>query len=234
MTFNSQLFEGMRGGDLEDTIIPLLSIDEYESKISDRDQVMVVGFFADDEDPAKDLSNFIGRSVEDVLDTDVSPAPTESGYFMVFMEIARDDKTYEKIANVLEEISGITGIDEWTFKAFGDDEVLEFNENNFKSQVRMSAEDTHESFKRGKFFDLALVESVETNDKFVVMDNYTFAIINDVTALTETLHSFSFADVSVAEKIRRKLGIHYDVFVAEDKIQIINKLRSESITLRRV
>ena len=79
MNSTPKLKEGMRENDLDDLVLPLITIDEYVSKIGDDKEVIVVGFFVEDEDPANDLSRFIDRSVTNILDTDVSPVPNEEG-----------------------------------------------------------------------------------------------------------------------------------------------------------
>ena len=79
------LNEGLRPDDLEDLVLPILSIDEYESKIED--DGIVVGFYTQYKDPANDLNRFIQKSAIDILDSEVSPAPTEDGYFIVFVEL---------------------------------------------------------------------------------------------------------------------------------------------------
>jgi len=98
-----KLTEGLRRGDLNHMILPLISIDEFLSKIDDR-TVIVVAFYAYEEDPAHDLSNFIERSPTNVLDTDVSPAPTREGYYVTFVEIKRDQKFISKLLKILAEV----------------------------------------------------------------------------------------------------------------------------------
>ena len=61
MNLRSNINEGLTMNALDGLITPMLSIDEYESKISDK-RAIVVGFFVQEEDPANDLSNFIDRS----------------------------------------------------------------------------------------------------------------------------------------------------------------------------
>jgi hypothetical protein len=89
----SKLIEGMQANDLDFLIMPLISIDEYESKIDDR-RAVVIGFYVTDNDPASELSAFIEKGTVPVLDTEVSPAPTEDGYYMVFVEMDRNEKLF--------------------------------------------------------------------------------------------------------------------------------------------
>lgn len=135
MSSTRRLKEGMREGDLDDLVLPLLSIDEYVSKISNDKEVIVVGFFVEDEDPAKDLSRFIDRSVTDILDTDVSPAPNEEGYFLVFLEAKRNKKFVKMLLQVLDEISNLVNIDKWTFKVHKDTTIYDLNRKSLEAKV---------------------------------------------------------------------------------------------------
>lgn len=226
---NSNITEGLRPNDLRDLLIPLISIDEYESKIGSTDEVMVVGFFVESEDAADDLSRFITRSANEMLDTDVSPAPTESGYFLVFIEFKREDNLFEQINEILKEISNVVNIDpeDWTFKAYQAEEVQPFTEENFNESVRVS-EPTHESFKLAKFFDNALVENVQIDDSFVTINGDVFNVV-DFKSLQENKFSVSFTDLAMARRLDTILGVHYNTSVMGNDIQINNNARGETI-----
>jgi len=226
---NSKLTEGLRENDLRDLLIPLISIDEYESKIGAADEVLVMGFFVESEDGADDLSRFINRSANEKLDTDVSPAPTESGFFVVFVEIKRDANAYKAITAILDEIQNIVNIgeEEWTFKGYQTDEVRPFNETTFNEAVRIY-QPTHESFKLVKFFDNALVENVQVDETKVSINGDTFQI-HDFKALQESTFSVSFTDLAMARRLDTILGIHYNTSVLGETIQINNNARGETI-----
>ena len=227
---NSKLNEGLQENDLRDLLIPLLSIDEYESKIGAADEVIVMGFFVESEDAADDLSRFINRSANEKLDTDVSPAPTESGYFVVFVEIMRDANAYKSIAAILDEIQNIVAIseEEWTFKSYQTDEVQPFNETSFNEAIRIY-EPTHESFKLSKFFDNALIEQVSIDDMNRVSINGDTFEIHDFKALQESRFSVSFIDLAMARRLDTILGVHYNTSVLGETIQINNNARGETI-----
>lgn len=98
----------LKAGDLDELVLPEISIDEWESKI--QDDAIVVGFYIDDEDPAYDFSKFIEKGGLDILDADVSPAPNENGYYMVFVEFVRNDNFPDNLDEVLQTAENITNI----------------------------------------------------------------------------------------------------------------------------
>lgn len=120
-----KLEEGMRGGDLADMVLPMISIDEYVSKIDD--SAIVVGFYVHDHDGAKELNRFIQKSPAPLIDTEVSPAPDQHGYYLVFVELMNDSQIVHNLTAILEEISPLTEIDEWQMRVRGLDGVQEFS-----------------------------------------------------------------------------------------------------------
>ena len=103
--------EGMRGGDLEDLVLPMMSVDEFVSKVSD--DAMVFGFFVSDKDAANDLNRFIQKSPIKLLDTEVSPAPDQRGFYVLFFEVMRSERLPSIVASVLEEIEPLVKIEKW-------------------------------------------------------------------------------------------------------------------------
>ena len=138
----ANLFEGLKEGDLEDLVLPLVSIDEYESKLDD--DSIVVAFFVLDRDPAQDLNRFIQKGAASILDTDVSPAPDEDGYYMVFVEFLRDQNTPEKIVSTLESINGLTNIKNWKANIYDVDVAVPADSENLHNYLRLESAENHE------------------------------------------------------------------------------------------
>lgn len=100
----SQIKEGVEYGDLKSLITTNISVAEFEPKTGTDDDVVVLGFYADDEAPANDLASFIEKSSVSVLDTEVSPAADEDGYYMVFVELDNED-LMKKVFALIEDVS---------------------------------------------------------------------------------------------------------------------------------
>lgn len=152
---------GMRAGDLEDVVLSLVSLDEYQSKIDP--QAIVLGLFVRYPDAANDLNRFIQKTPISIIDTEVSPAPDQQGYYMVFVEILNDDSIVDSIADLLNEVSPLCRITEWQFRIRGIDEVTEWDADVFSDhfaevrriEKRKSArQDIREFFKPSNLSDL--------------------------------------------------------------------------------
>lgn len=111
--------EGLRKDDLIHMMSNRVSVDEYESKIDD--SAIVVGFFANSKDVANDVNRFLQKSYVDLLDTEVSAAPDQTGYYMIFVEMLMNNKTSENIAALCRELASLTSIENWEFSVRGHD-----------------------------------------------------------------------------------------------------------------
>jgi hypothetical protein len=92
----------------------MVSVDEYESKVSDSN--VVVGFYVRDRDAARDLNRFLQKSPSDIMDTEVSPAPDQRGYYIVFVELPYDARFGTSVNAILDEIAPLAEIDTWSMK----------------------------------------------------------------------------------------------------------------------
>lgn len=119
MSFTT-LLENLFEDDLKNMVEPVLSIDDFESKIDD--QTMVLAFYVKNDAAAEDLSVFLERSRFDfVLDTEVSQTTNKDGEFLVFVEVDNKDidtsTMVEHIGELLRIASILVGKDtKWRIK----------------------------------------------------------------------------------------------------------------------
>jgi hypothetical protein len=148
------LYEGLSSGDLDDLLIPLLSIDQYESKIDD--DAIVVGFYVKDLEPANDLNRFIQKSAIAILDSEVSPAPTPEGFYIVFVEFTRDLEVKKKLKDILNDIKNLVNIQphDWSFTYYGHKGVFELTDENMDIMFRtVSFEDLKKDLMQESIID---------------------------------------------------------------------------------
>lgn len=110
-------------GDLKNTILPTISIDEFEPKAGNTEEVIVVAFYLTDKDPAEDLNTFIQRGVIDTLDAEVSPNMDNDGNYVVFVEMERNETFPEKFKALLDDIKNISGNINWKIKTYLSDDA---------------------------------------------------------------------------------------------------------------
>jgi len=129
-----KIIEGLSRKSLDYLVQPILSIDEYESKISDKRSI-VIGFYCGDNDPANDLSHFIDKSSQPILDTDISPAPTPEGYYVVWVEILRDNKFPQVLLDLLGEVDNLTNVKDWQFQCPNHKDPIDLNKDALEKNI---------------------------------------------------------------------------------------------------
>ena len=116
---SKRLEEGLRPGDLEHLVLNKVSIDQFEPKTGESKEVLVMGLYTKDEEPAQDLARFIERGYVGIKDTEVSPGPDEDGNYMVFVEVQKDAETMKRVVEILNDIKSVTTVTEWQLNFYG-------------------------------------------------------------------------------------------------------------------
>ena len=113
-----QFNEGLEQNDLARLVHPKLHIDEFQSKMGDDADIIVLSFKVSGKEPATDLMNFIEKGYEFVLDADVSAGELDDGEYLVFAEIERNPEAPEQIVGLLDDILNLTDqeLDDWKFQ----------------------------------------------------------------------------------------------------------------------
>jgi len=184
-----RLQEGLRRGDLQSLVLPLLTIDEYDSKIDD-DKSIVVGFYVLEEDAAHDLSNFVEREPYMVLDTDVSPAPTKDGYYVCFAEFERTPDFPEALIKVLSDVSRLCEVENWQFTTvkLPKDKIMELSEESLRKHVDCEVRNPQKQKEKSlmEFFRDSALSSVVLEDKTLsllrrgILHTHEFVSLGDI------------------------------------------------------
>lgn len=215
------LTEGMRPGDLEDLVLPMVSVDEYESKIDD--DAIVIGFYVGDKDAAEDLNRFIQKSPVQLIDSEVSPAPDQHGYYLVFVEFINDRRIVTNIDGLLEEISPLAGIESWQMRLRQNDGVVPFSKKVLSKRfAEMRGDvDGKENSKEKSIMDALYYSDLEdalVEDHQLVLTSHNFKLnaeiagfgeansLLDVHGLTETALTLNMNFIAESMKIAKTMG----------------------------
>ena len=112
------LNEALRQDDLRDLVKKVFDIDSYKSKIGNDEDVVVLSFTVDHQDPAKDLETFFEMGYNFILDADCTPGEMDDGKYRVFVELERSRKVAEQVFEIVEGVMKITGLEEMRFRYF--------------------------------------------------------------------------------------------------------------------
>lgn len=110
--------ESLRSDDLRHFVKKVFEIDSFKSKIGDDEDILVLSFTVDHEEPAKDLEHFVEMGYDFVLDADTSPGETDDGTYKVYVELERGRHAPEQIREVLDGLEKVTGITDFRFRYF--------------------------------------------------------------------------------------------------------------------
>lgn len=184
---------GLFKNDLDHLILPLIEIDIFESKI-DNEKAVVLAFYVFEQDPAKDLEIFIEKSDISLLDTETSPAPTEDGYYVVFIEITRDIELPEIVMSIIDQVNNLTSVEKWQFKSLSDDKIYDLTKENLEQHVIL-----HPSEVPGNKNEVEdeLAETIGSILKNGLMESVEFN--NDVLQLSGPGIDLSYRLVHVSE-----------------------------------
>lgn len=144
----SKLNEGLEHGDLRRLVYPMISIDEYKSKMGEDADIMVLAFKVLGKDPSNDLMEFIERGYDFVLDADISSGEDSDGNWLVFVEMERSRLRAKDIVRLIEEILNLTeqSIEDWNF-TYKDSRVpFAIDVENIEEQVPLSPKQYRERF----------------------------------------------------------------------------------------
>jgi hypothetical protein len=165
------LSEGLRSGDLENYVSELFTVDRYSSKMGEDSDIVVLGFRVREKNPAIDLTEFIEKGYEFVLDADVSSGEDNNGEYSVFVEISRTPRLAEQIQELTYGVKKLTGLDEFKFKYYKQTHVHEVNTDNLKSKIPSSVNEYKEFVNRNKTEDVKRFFSKTLMDDFKLDGN---------------------------------------------------------------
>lgn len=98
-------------GDLKRLVHSEVHVDEYSSKLGEDKDTVVLSIKVSGREPAKDLSGFIEKGYEWVLDADVSAGEMSDGDYLVFVEIPRDQDAPARLVEIMQDITNLSGQD---------------------------------------------------------------------------------------------------------------------------
>lgn len=235
----------LREGDLKDTILSKISIDEFEPKTGDAKDVMVLGFYSSQSSAAEDLYHFLSGSLQETRDVEVSPNPNEDGYYMVFAEVDRNEGSLELIRHLLRDTERVAGNLKWKAKTYLNDDYLPLDEQEIYQYIITDPSKylTREEFEAERAVEEAarlaeekrLAEEAEALDnsnkilKFLKPTNLLQAGINNGKLhIQDKFNTVSLSVVNFGDgqSIMSELGINESAIKADFDRTLFSKLKS--------
>ena len=223
----------LQPNDLKDFVNEIFTIDSYKSKMGQDKEIAVLAFEVQDQEPAKDLMNFIEKGYDFVLDADISTGENSKGKYNVFVEMERNRHLPKNISNLLEEVSIITGIENWKYRYYKNFESMNYNEDSANEVIPLNSGDyesmieTYNQSELDRFFNKGVTEQryvkenviefgrhasgkirmevVEEGSTEELLTKYAGAVSLDETSMSEVLFFTKFMGNYNIQKIGENL-----------------------------
>lgn len=117
------LREGLDHLDFENQIVPIVSVDEYEAKSGDDDEIITFSFVVKGKAVGEDLCDWLIKGYDYISDCEVSEGELMANRFIVFVETNRRNKAPERLLEILEDLETLTdlSLDQWKIKINGEE-----------------------------------------------------------------------------------------------------------------
>jgi hypothetical protein len=142
------LFEGLEKGDLARLIHPELHVDEFQSKLGDDADVIVLSFKVDSKEPAQDLAAFVEKGYDWVLDADVSSGEMDDGSYIVFVELDRDEEAAKNIMGLMDDVMNLTDqeVGDWRIRYYKSRQETTLSSESLEDLIPTSAEEYNRKY----------------------------------------------------------------------------------------
>ena len=180
---------GLRQGDLKDMMDNVFEIDSFASKMGDDKDIVTLSFSLKENEPAKDLMNFLERGYGFILDADVTAGEQSDGTYKVFVELAREKNVHENILEIINGVRSLAEMDDFKFRYYKNwrsqdvsQESLEEFVPNDPSNYGIKVEETRmENYK--EFFNKGFIDNINLNENILKLqkkyaDSLTFEFID--------------------------------------------------------
>ena len=160
--------ENLKHEDLKGVVLDKISIDEFEPKTGEKEDVAVFGFYVEEKSVGDDLANFLEKSTFDFRDVEVTPNPTPENKYMVFIEVDRNESMIEDLQAICKDVKNISGELDWKAKPLLSDNEFSLADPQLTEYVTMSSE----SYETKEDYDMRLkTEKEQAIVEFICNDS---------------------------------------------------------------
>ena len=208
----------LQAGDLKHLVDSIFEIDSFKSKMGDDKNIVTLSFSCKDKQPAQDLSNFIEKGYNFVLDSDVPAGEQADGTYKVFVEIERDKSVHDNINELLDGVKKLTAHDDLKYRYYknfkSEQATLENLVNSVPSDPDsygvVATESNLNNFKN--FFNKSYVEEINMNENLLrIKKKYSDAL------------TFEFIDIDTHTNIYESIDGKFDIMESYPEILFLTK-----------
>lgn len=175
-----QLNESLQYLDMERQMLPIVNIDQYESKIGDNSDYVTISFTMNSKAASDDLCSWLERGYDWVIDADTSPGEVNKGKFLVFVEMNRRLRVPERIIEMLDDLETLTGLTLKDWKLNIGDKFLPVNEESIRDNITLSPHDyimknsTEEESEEADLNEMRELAGLEPHTSYIADEDLKF------------------------------------------------------------
>jgi hypothetical protein len=154
-------------GDLKRLVHNELHIDEFQSKLGDNKDVIVLSFKVAGKEPAADVGGFVEKGYDWILDADVSAGEMNDGNYIVFVEVPRDADAPDNIIAMMSDLMNLTeqDLDEWRVRYYHSTEEHALDKETLTKLIPLSPEEYERKYGRKEIDQLKNAAGVKVDTK---------------------------------------------------------------------
>lgn len=156
--------------DLVKMVLPIVTVDKYEAKMGDDDEIVTITFTVKGKQVGDDLVDWLERGYDFVLDAQTSEGEVSPGKWLVFVEMDRRTKVPERIVEMIEDMVTLTDLPlkDWTIVI--DDEEYDADIGILKSKLILSPHQ-YRQIKETELNEMRSRAGLEPHKVFKEQDN---------------------------------------------------------------
>jgi hypothetical protein len=204
----------LENGDLKNTVLKKISIDEFEPKSGTLEDTVVLALFVVDEEVGQDMYKFFNTSSLPVQAVDVSPNPNEDDYFVVFVELPRNDQLLSNIRKHITDLENLTGRMAWVASTHLTDDFFPLDGEELEQYVITDPENYMSREEWEAQQEMGAIEEAQNKMNWIAdfLKNSSASVKLDENILELSgVHdsaSFNIVAYGEANQVMESLGIH--------------------------
>tara|TARA_Y100000389_G_scaffold710_1_gene740 strand:+ start:6153 stop:6701 length:549 start_codon:yes stop_codon:yes gene_type:complete len=121
------LSESLNYLDMENQVVPLVSVDEYAAKMGEDKDIVTVTFTVKSKLVAEDLVTWFERGYDFILDASISDGELSPNKWLVFVEMERRSWVARRVISLIKDMETLTGlpVEDYTLNIDGDEYPME-------------------------------------------------------------------------------------------------------------
>jgi len=156
--------------DLVNMVVPIITVDKYEAKLGEDDEIVTITFTVKGKQVGDDLVDWLERGYDYILDAQTSEGEVSPGKWLVFVEMDRRTKVPERIVEMIEDMVTLTDLPLKDWTVIVDEEEYEVDVGILKSKLILSPHQ-YRQIKETDLNEMRELSGLQPKNIFTEKDN---------------------------------------------------------------